>query len=749
MSIHYCEKDHTITLQTVHTTYQMKIDDLNTVLHTYYGEKTADDDMSYAIHRIDRSLSGNPAEIAKIDRSYSLDTLPQEYSGFGTGDYRITAARVLHEDGTQALRFRYAGHEIMPGKYSIPGLPAAYDDMCDAMTLALTLKDTEANVTAILYYGVFEQADVITRTVKLINDGPEPKVIHKAASLNLDFIGDDLDMITFYGRWARERTPEREHITHGIHSVGSVRGTSSPHYSPSVVLCDPTADEFTGSAYGVTFVYSCEFELEIEKDMINNTRLVLGIHPDNFAWTLQPGEAFDAPEVILTYSNQGISTMSNQLHRFIRKHIVRGPWRDARRPVLINNWEGTYFDFDGDKLVSIAADAASLGVEMFVLDDGWFGKRDDDNSGLGDWFPNEKKLGCTIEELGKRIKATGVKFGIWFEPEAVSEDSDLYRAHPDWAVTIPGREPNLSRNELILDLSRTDVQDYLIKCMSDVIRAAQIDYVKWDYNRSICDKYTHALPKERQGEMTHRFVLGTYRVLEALLTEFPNLLIEGCSSGGGRFDAGMMYYTPQIWCSDDTDPIERLEIQYGTSFIYPVNTMGAHVSAAPNHQTGRISPLDTRGVVAMSGTFGYELDINKMTAEEKEEVKRQISVFKELYNTIQYGNYYRLTTPFDHTCTVWEEADEDGKRAVVNAVYHTVRANPSPVFVKVKGLKKDAKYTMRLMEAPGTMRPLDKRQQEVFDGRTLYTGQTLMTRGFYIPEYRKEYQAWQIIIEEK
>ena len=746
MSIIYNASQRTLTLHTRNTTYQMKIDGEDTLLHTYYGKKTDGEDMSYALFRINRGFSGNPYEKGKTDRSYSLDTLCQEYSGFGVGDYRITAAKVLNEDGSRALRLRYVSHEILPGKYNIPGLPASYDETGEAETLIVTLEDREAALKVLLYYGVFAGKDVITRAAKIINEAEAPKAVEKAASMQLDMKAGDYDMITFYGKWGRERQPERTPVTHGVHSAGSVRGSSSHFYNPSLILAEHNATEFTGEAYGFTFVYSNEFLLELEKDAIDQTRILMGIHPDDFSWTLQPGEEFFTPEALMTFSDSGISEVSNHFHEFIRKNIVRGKWRDERRPVLINNWEGTYFNFTGDKLVAIAKDAAALGVEMFVLDDGWFGKRESDNSGLGDWIPNEKKLGCTLSELGERIRDTGVRFGLWFEPEVISEDSDLYRAHPDWAVAIPGRQPDLSRNELIIDMSRKDVQDYLIGIMEKVIKAGGISYVKWDFNRNICDKYSRALLKEKQGEMAHRFMLGTYRVLETLLSDFPELLIEGCSGGGGRFDCGMLHYTPQIWTSDNSDPIERLFIQYGTSFIYPVNTMGAHVSASPNHQTGRNTPMETRGAVAMSGTFGYELDVNKLSPEEKAEMQREIRVFKELHPTIQYGNYYRLTSPESFTCTVFEEADKDGSRAVVNAVYHMVRANHVPVFVRLQGLLPEEKYTLRLVEGHGEEK-LDSLQKAVFDGKTEYSGRTLMTQGIYIPQYTKEYQSWQILAE--
>ena len=747
MAVYYDPETRTFTLSTRNTTYQMKADELGTLLHTYYGTKTDTSDLSYAIHMQDRGLSGNPFETGQTDRGYSLDQLPQEVSCFGTGDYRTSSMKITNEDGTAALRLKYADHKIRKGKYSLPGLPASYDGEGAAQTLSITMRDEESGVTVELYYGVFADLDVITRAARIVNDGPGAKYVNKAGSMNLDFVSGEFDLITFYGKWARERVTERTPVNHGNLSIGSVRGASSPHYNPSAILCERSATETAGEAYGFAYVYSGDFLFEAEKDQIDQTRLVCSIHPMDFTWKLAPGESFYTPEILMTYSADGFAGLSNHFHEFIRKHIVRGKWRDIRRPVLINNWEGTYFDFNGDKLVAIAKDAAELGIELFVMDDGWFGKREDDNSGLGDWYPNEKKLGCTLKELGERIEDTGVKFGIWFEPEAVSEDSDLYREHPEWAMTIPGRLPNRSRNELILNMGREDVQDYILERMTEILRSAPISYVKWDFNRSVCDKFIETLPPDRQGEIAHRFTLGTYRVLEELIRTFPELLIEGCSSGGGRFDAGMLYYTPQIWCSDDTDPIERLTIQYGTSFIYPPNTMGAHVSASPNHQTRRVTPLQTRGVTAMSGTFGYELDLNKLTDEEKQEVKRQVRVFRDLYETLEQGEYYRLTTPFSDTCTVWEQVSRDKRTAVVNAVYHYARANHTPVYVRLRGLDTEKTYRLRLTEG-NDYKTLPEHEQILFEEGRTFTGRTLMTRGIFIPIYLTEYQAWQIIAEE-
>lgn len=754
MSIVVEKQKHLFTLHTKNTTYQMKADRYGTFLHIYYGERTDDTDKSYTICFRDRGFSGNPYEIGKENREYSLDVLPQEYSCYGAGDYRISALKVESENGSCAAALRYKEYQIRKGKYSIPGLPAVYAKEEEADTLEVVLEDLVLGVEVHLLYGVLEEEDIITRAVKIVNRGNQRMVLQKAASMNLDWIYGEYEWLTFYGRHTMERNLQRSRLDHGIHAIGSVRGTSSHHYNPFVILCEKNTEEEQGSCYGFSFLYSGEFQMEAENDQVSQTRLICGIHPDNFAWELQPGETFDTPEVMMTYSREGFGTISRNLHRTIRQHICRGEWKEKRRPVLLNNWEATYFHFTGEQLVEIAKGAAKLGIELFVLDDGWFGKRDADHSGLGDWVPNEKKLGCSLKELAEKIVSYGIQFGLWFEPEGISEDSDLYREHPDWAVAIPGRKPTLSRDQLVLDFSRGEVQDYIIERMAKIFEETPICYVKWDFNRSICDKFSMALEAQKQGEFAHRYVLGLYRVLETLTARFPHILFEGCSGGGGRFDAGMLYYTPQIWCSDNTDAIERLSIQYGTSFGYPVSSMGSHVSAVPNHQTRRMTPFSTRGCVAMAGVFGYELDITTLSGKETKQLQRQIDRFKSYYPLIQYGEYYRLLPPSDRSCTVWEMADSEGKEAFVSAVYHHVEANGAPVIVMVRGLKAEAKYRMELiMDEVEELQ--EKERTWVFahlpygyrEGETI-TGAALQQCGLVIPEAMGEFQAWQIHIVE-
>jgi alpha-galactosidase len=722
MAVRIDEKEALFTLYTKNSMYQMKVDNLGVLLHTHYGKRTEVVDYSYLIACRDRGFAGNPYQ-AGNDRTYSLDTLPQEYSCFGSGDYRASALKIRYHMGTRALELRYVEHRLEPGKYAIPGLPAIYaQEENQADTLIMTLKDDVSGVYVHLYYGVLEDLDVITRAVRIENRSDYPIYLERALSMCLDQLSGTYDFLTFYGKHEMERKLSRAHIHHGVQSVGSVRGTSSHHYNPFMILADRSATETQGYCYGFSFLYSGNFLAEAEYDQFNQTRVLMGIHPDNFEFEMLPGTQFWAPEVAMVYSDSGFEKLSHTYHRAYRNNLCRGRYKKARRPVLINNWEGTYFNFTGEKLVEMAKNAAELGVELFVMDDGWFGKRDSDDSGLGDWYVNEKKLGCTLAELSDQIHAFGMKFGIWFEPECISEDSDLYRAHPDWAFIIPGRKPMRGRFQLVLDFSRKEVRDCIFDQMCQVLDHAKVEYLKWDFNRSISDIYCADLPAERQGEVSHRYVLGLYEFLEKLGRRYPDMLIEGCSGGGGRFDAGMLYYSPQIWCSDDTDAIERLKIQYGTSFCYPISAVGSHVSACPNHQTGRTTPLETRATVAMAGTFGYELDPMKLTDEEKEEIRGQIRSFREYYDLIQDGLYYRLTNPFvDLVYNAWEFVAPDGSEALVSVVATKIYANEAPIYIRFRGLLPDRFYLL--------------------DGRR-YLGGALMYAGFRMPEASQEYQSW-------
>ena len=693
MAITINEQDRIFTINTKSSTYQMKVNYAGVLLHTYYGKRLpAEMDMSYTIRR-DMSEDIPRYEAIKGDGMYSLvERLPQEVSCFGCGDYRDTSLNLRQDDGSMGLQPIYYSAKIEKGKYSIPSLPAFYGD--EGETLIITLKDRAYDIFVHLYYGVFEENDIILRSMRIENKTDKTVFLEKALSLNLDFDYGDFDFITFHGKWAYEREVQRVQVPHGSVQAYSTRGASGHIMNPSCILCERDAGEDHGNAYGFALVYSGSFLISASKSSNDNTRLVMGINPENFNFELKPKDIFCTPEAAMTFSGAGIAKMSHNLHRAIRNNLCRGEYKNARRPILLNNWEGTYFDFNADKLVAMAEDASKLGVEMLVMDDGWFGKRCDDHTSLGDWFANEKKLGCTITELAKRITDTGLKFGIWFEPECISEDSDLYRAHPDYAFKMPGRKPTLWRQQLVLDLSRKEVRDNIFGQLCNILDNADISYVKWDFNRSITDLYSCELPPEKQGEVFHRYILGLYELLERITNRYPHILFESCSSGGGRFDLGMHYYMPQAWVSDNTDPIDRLAIQNGTSFIYPVSTMGAHVSASPNHTTGRATPLSTRGIVAYFGTYGLELDINKMSDEEKVEIKRQIEEFKQHYELIQYGDYYRLLSPCNaqSVYTSWMVVKDN--EALLAVVKHQNRAKPSDEVVRLKGLLEDAYYTI-------------------------------------------------------
>ena len=716
-------KNHVFTLQTKSSTYQMK-EEGGILFHNYYGPVIGDVDMSYLVCPMDRGFSGQPQEI--VDRRFSLDTRLLEYSAYGTGDYRDYCLHAVYEDGSHVTDLRFVSYEVKEGKYALEGLPAMYQGEEKAETLEITLRDEYKNLEVVLYYGVFEDLDVITRACKIVNQSKEQVRLLRAYSMGLDFDNKDMDMLHFYGRHAMERKMERSPLQHGFQGVESRRGYSSHQQNPFVILCKQDANEEYGWCYGASFAYSGNFSIQAEVSQMDLTRLTVGIQDTQFEFHLEPGESFTAPEVILSFSENGLGQLSRNYHKAIRHNLCRGKYKTERRPVLINNWEATYFDFTLEKLVAIAKDAKELGIEMLVMDDGWFGKRDSDYSGLGDWFINEKKLKGGLKNLVEEVNKAGMKFGIWFEPEMISEDSDLYRAHPDWALTVPGRSFTRARHQLVLDFSREDVRTYIFDRMCEILESANIEYVKWDANRHLTDVWSAKLPADRQGEVFHRYILGLYDFLEKLTQRFPNLLIEGCSGGGGRFDAGMMYYHPQIWCSDDTDAIERLDIQYGTSFGYPISTVGSHVSVCPNHQTGRSVSMKTRGIVAMAGTFGYELDITRLSQEEKDMVKIQVEEFKKYYSLIQQGDYYRLTDDGRKSPYVaWEFAAEDGTEALLNVVTLRVRAYAMPYTVRINGLKPEAVY-----EVEGTGEK--------------YSGAALMNGGYLLPVIWDDYQSVQV-----
>ena len=713
MAIRVTENGRNFYLETLRSMYQIKADEYGVLKHIWYGSKT-ECDMEYLLDYPDVGFSGNIYE-AESKREYSLDTMPLEYSCKGIGDHRISAAAITHPNGSDALDLRFDGYEIKKGKYGISGLPAVYADEDEAETLEIYLKDTSSDIRVILKYGVLEKMDIITRSAVFCNMGDAPCKITKAFSLCLDIPHGDWDWVHFHGRHIMERMVERRKLFHGIQESSSNRGTSSHQQNPTVLLCSNDCTETSGECIGALLVYSGSFQTKIELTQLNQVRMLMGINSECFSWELKPNEQFSTPEVILSYSDSGMETLSHNFHNVIRNNICRGEYKLSERPVLINNWEATYFDFNEERLENIAKEASKLGVDMFVMDDGWFGKRDSDTSGLGDWFVNEGKLKGGLNTLVEKVKSFGMNFGIWFEPEMVSEDSELYRTHPEWAIQIPNRKPTRSRYQLVLDMTRQDVRDYLFKVISNVLSSADISYVKWDMNRSICDWYSAELPAENMGEMQHRYVLGLYELLDRLTSEFPHILFEGCSGGGGRFDAGILYYCPQIWCSDDTDAYERTKIQYGTSFFYPISTIGSHVSIIPNHQTGRITPFETRAVTAMSGSFGYELDLNTLSEEEKNAVIEQNKRFKKYGPLIHNGRYYRLSNPMTDKFAIWSFVSENSCEALVHGMIFRTEPNMTRYSVKLRGLIPDKKY--------------------VVDGdNTIYTGKALMVGGILLPK---------------
>ena len=649
-----------------------------------------------------------------------LDALPQEYPSLGTGDFRNYALNIENADGSQCCNPVYITHEIAAGKYTLKGLPFVRAEENEAETLKIILEDPVTKVELHLLYGVLEKEDIITRSVIIKNAGKAPVTVKKAQSACLDFLHGDYDLIKFYGRHAMERNMERMPVSHESTRIGSRRGTSSHQYNPGVILAGKNTNEDSGSCYGMLFVYSGNFLVEAEKDQYDQTRIQMGLTDELFAYPLEAGAEFIAPEVILSYTNKGLSRLSQQYHHCIMNHICQGKYVHANRPVLINSWEAAYFDFTGDTIVELAKEAKALGIDMVVMDDGWFGKRNDDNSSLGDWYVNEEKLGGTLTKLIERVNAEGVKFGIWIEPEMVSEDSDLYREHPEWAITIPGRKPVRSRNQLVLDFSRKEVRDEIFKRICAVLDQGNVEYIKWDMNRSLADIYA--------PNVTYDYVLGVYDFLEKLTNRYPDILIEGCSGGGGRFDAGMLYYTPQIWCSDNTDAINRTRIQYGTSFFYPVAAMGSHVSAVPNHQTGRVTSMHTRGVAAMSGTFGYELNPALLNAKEKAEIRAQLAQYREYQELIREGDYYRLSNPFQDNFAAWMVVSDDRSKALVSVIRLTAEANPPAAYVTLKGMEEDAFY------------------REKTTGK-VYPGAALMEAGILLPAAVSEYEAYQIELE--
>ncbi|WP_270627078.1 alpha-galactosidase [Ligilactobacillus ruminis] len=701
--------------------YILSIEQGQTLCHLYFGKRVRNYHGELKYPRVDRGFSGNLP--GSLDRTFSRDTLPKEYSGAGEMDYHTPATIVRQENGSNALMLKYKNYKIEDGKPRLEGLPAAYvEDEKEAQTLTITLEDELTGLEYDLLYTVYRDVSIITRSVKVRNAGKQPVFLEKVASLQLDFVDKDFDSICLPGAHANERHLERSSVGYGIQKFGSIRGTSSHQMNPFLALTDKKTDEFSGDVYGFAFAYSGNHSFEVEKDQLDQTHLVIGINDYNFSWKLDAGSEFQTPEVLMTYSDKGLNKMSQAFHEIIRERIVRSKFKHADRPILVNNWEATYFDFNEEKLKTIVDEAKNLGIEMFVLDDGWFGHRDDDNSSLGDWTIYKKKFPLGLGHFADYVHEQGLKFGLWFEPEMISYDSELYKKHPEYLMQVPGRKPSPSRNQYVLDLTRKEVIDDLFEQISTILKEGSVDYVKWDMNRHLSDVYSTSLPKDRQGEVYHRYVLGLYELMERITSAFPDVLFEGCSGGGGRFDAGFAYYMPQIWTSDNTDAVSRLTIQYGTSLVYPISMTTAHVSAIPNHQTGRKTPFETRGNAAMSAVFGYELDLTKMSQEDKDQVKEQVACYKEIRKLIQYGNFYRLKSPIETNQSAWMFVSDDKRDVCVMTFQVLAFAQPCLTKTKLFGLDPELEY-------------------ENLETHEIFGGDELMELGFYDPIVHQDYTS--------
>jgi len=633
-----------------------------------------DVDYSYLLELAARPTSACPFYDNPV---FSLEHVKQEYGQYGGSDYRQPAVVMSQPDGSTVTTFQYESHRIEVGKSRLDGLPATYvEDDSEAETLIIVLVDPLTTVRIELSYTLFSSRPVLTRTARFINDGHAEVFLDQAMSACLDLPDAEYEWWQFSGAWGRERHLKTRTLEQGITSIGSIRGNSSAQQNPFVILARPGTDDRQGEAIGCAFVYSGNFLIQAEVDTFDTTRLLVGIHPQGFRWKLRPGSSFQTPEVVFAYTTEGLNDLSATLHSLFRERLMRGQWRDRPRPIVTNNWEATYFDFTEDTLIDIARTAQGVGAELFVLDDGWFGARRGERAGLGDWTPNTDLLPDGIAGLSKKVNDLGIDFGLWVEPEMVNEDSNLFRTHPDWVIQTPNRRRSVGRFQLVLDYSRAEVVDHVFTQLSDVFSTAKISYVKWDMNRSLTEVFSSALPTDQQGEVAHRHMLGVYALLERLTTAFPHILFESCASGGARFDAGMLFYAPQAWASDDSDAVERLKIQWGSSFAYPIVSHGAHVSITPNHQVNRVTPLHTRANVAFFGAFGYELDLNKLSDKEIAEVKAQVAFMKEHRELIQFGTFYRLRSPFDSNITCWMVVNKQKTKAIVGwyRVLNTVNA---------------------------------------------------------------------------
>lgn len=713
MSIHYCEKCMSFFLQTPHTTYACGIVNGKYLGHIYYGKKIQDQNL--------RHLMGVSADLAADninpgDTGIFFDNFPFEYNFGGIGDFRECALDVHTASEHHGVLCEYRSHRIFKGKPALAGLPATFCNSDDeAETLEIELFDPVIALSLILSYTVFANCDAICRHVRLKNEGTHPVWLDRVLSAHLYLPEDAYDVITLHGSWGRERGICRRPLSYGISRAYSTRGVSSHQAHPFIAVTSQNATQTSGEVYAMNLVYSGNFIAQTDGLVNDDAIAQIGIDPDGFCWKLESGETFTAPEAVLVYSSEGLGQMTRTFHDVYRRHLIRGKYKDRKRPVLLNNWEATYFDFNTEKLLDIARSASSSGIELLVMDDGWFGNRFDDHRALGDWTVNEEKLPGGLPYLVSEVNKLGMKFGIWFEPEMVCPDSDLFRAHPDWAIQVPNRENTTLRWQYVLDITRPEVLEHVWSAVRTVLKSANIEYVKWDMNRALCNIGSKDLPADRMGEFYHRYVLAVYELQGRLIREFPDLLLENCSSGGGRFDPGMLYFSPQIWCSDDTDAIERLKIQEGTALIYPLSTIGAHVSVCPNHLTGRSVPFETRGHIAMLGTFGYELDITKLSEEDLAMIPKQVAMYHETNDLVREGDYYRIASYAEnHFVDAYIVVSKDRSRALLTMVSVTYRINHRAFKIRLQGLDPAARYYIPAMDCH-------------------LTGDALMNAGIFIP----------------
>lgn len=719
MSIQVNASNRLFHLQTKHTSYVFHVIEDGSLGQLYYGPKIPfKDDYANLNTREEHDCTNTRTD---EDVEFQAELLKQEYAGLGKGDYRYPAFQITYPNGSRTSEFQYRDYELKDGKARLTGLPSTFaDDSNDSQTLTVKLADGDLELQ--LHYTIFADEDVIVRSTTFVNHG-KTVFLNRALSAQLDLPDANYDFIQFAGSWSRERHLHRSHLRPGTQSISSLRTASSHQENPFFMLARPHTDNNQGAVFGFNFVYSGNFLDSVEVDQFDTTRVLIGINPDEFGWKLNSGDSFQTPEVIFSYTDNGFNALSQQLGAFYAQHLINPHFAHQERPILINNWEATFMDFTEDKLMPIVERAKELGIEMFVLDDGWFGHRDDDRSSLGDWFVDEKKFNHGIAGFAKRVHDLDMKFGLWFEPEMISIDSKLYQTHPEWMIKTPGRGQTPGRHQFVLDMSRQEVVDYLFGLMSHIIQDAKLDYIKWDMNRNITEMYGADLPADQQLEFSHRYILGVYDLYDRLTKAFPDVLFESCASGGGRFDLGMMYYAPQAWCSDDTDAVERIKIQDGTSYGYTPSMWGAHVSAVPNDQVGRLTSIDMRAKVAYFGAFGYELDVTELSDEEQATIKQQVAFYKQYRKLFQFGTFYRLETP-DTSDNVygWETVSPD-KQTAIGMRYQILNgANPAYIRYYFKGLDPERRYTVN-------------------DGSEVFSGAELMNAGYFVPRVMNRLQS--------